>query len=356
MSDPTEIPEYIHANCKVCGTRVTPKAKNAGRRLKCPDCETPIQLPTIEQYMETRRQQALSEPRQPEPVEPYTLQEQVERVERTEATVSVFRELATVKREEAPPPPPYPFFSNVFEFPWKTPDAFIRWGMLAAGGTGTGLMLGVNHWLISEYGTAGMLGSAFFGLALITVTAWSLSFASSCMLAIIHDTSAGLDQVEGWPDGGVREWMVDMFTILYVFFVAGFVGLVIGKPIEFAIGVLSPQVFLVQGLVFPLALLGAYDSESVWFPWSPVVVRSVKIMPRDWLIFYGLSFALAGVGFGFLGACLYKSTWLFGFMLGPVLSSQMFIFSRLLGRIAWRIGETAPHEQDDTEDDDSIAN
>ena len=130
MSDLTDTPKFIHANCKVCGTRVTPKAKNAGRRLKCPDCETPIQLPTMEQYLETRRQQNQSEPRPPDLAEPYSMREKVERVE---ATVSVFRELAQIKREEAPEPPRHTFFSNVFEFPWKTPDALSRWGLLAGG-------------------------------------------------------------------------------------------------------------------------------------------------------------------------------------------------------------------------------
>lgn len=347
MSDPSDLPKFIHANCKVCGTRVTPKAKNAGRRLKCPDCETPIQLPTMEQYLETRRQQAQSEPRPPEPAEPYEMREKVERVE---ATVSVFRELAQIKREEAPDPPRYTFFSNVFEFPWKTPDALSRWGLLAGGFWLAGMIFAFNFWLGSALGMAGMLAAIFFAIALIAAAVWSMAYAASCSLAIVHDTSAGLDRVEGWPDGGVRDWMSDAATIVYIFFVSGFVGLIPGKLLEPALGMLSPQVFLIQGLVFPIVLLGAYDAESIWFPWSTVVVRSVKIIPRDWLIFYGLSLVLAAVGFGLLAACVYVSMWLFGFMLGPVLASQIFIGSRLLGRLAWRIGETALVDEEDDDE------
>lgn len=348
MSDPADIPKYIHANCKVCGTRVTPKAKNAGRRLKCPDCETPIQLPTMERYLEIRRQQKLSEVRQPEPVEPYEMRE---KVERAEATVSVFRQLAEVRQEEAPPLPQYTFFSNVFEFPSKTSDALVRWGLLTGGFWLAGMLFSLNYWLGEEHGVAGAMAGLFFAIALIAAAVWSLAYASSCSLAIIHNTSAGLDRVEGWPDGGVRDWMGDATTIVYLFFVSGFVGLIPGKLLEPVLGMLSPQVFLIQGLVFPIVLLGAYDAETILVPWSPVVVRSVKVIPRDWLVYYGLSLVLAAVGFGFLAACVTVSMWLFGFMLGPVLASQIFIGSRLLGRLAWRIGETALIDEEDDDDD-----
>lgn len=349
MSDPTDIPKYIHANCKVCGTRVTPKAKNAGRTLKCPDCETPIQLPTMEQYLEIRRAQALQEPRQPEPVEPYAMRE---KVERAEATISVFRELAKIKREEAPPPPASTFFSNVFEFPWKTPDALIRWGLLTAGFTITGVILALNLTLVDAYGTAGMVAVGFFMLAQICFAVWSLAYASSCTMSILHDTSAGFDRVEGWPDGGWRDWMSDLMAVGYIFLVSGFVSVIPARVLEPVIGFQSPLVLIIQSFVFPIALLCGLDAESIWLPWSGTVVRSLKIIPRDWLIFYGLTLLVVGVGDGFLLACLIgpDSYWLFGVMLGPVLASQCFIFARLLGRLAWRIGETALIDEDDDDD------
>ncbi|MBI1310703.1 hypothetical protein GC176_05295 [bacterium] len=353
VPESSDNPKYIHATCKVCGTRVTPKAKNAGRRLKCPDCESPIQLPTMEQFLAMRREQALREPRQPEPVEPYVLQEKFERadaLEHTEATVSVFRELARIKREEAPSPPASTFFSNVFEFPWKTSDALIRWGLLAAGFSLAGIILALNLWMRDEYGFAGMVGSGFFVLAQIAFAVWSMAYASSCLMSILHDTSAGLDRVEGWPDGGVFDWMSDLLAVGYLFLVSGFVSLIPAKALEPLIGFQSPLVLVVQAFVFPIALVGGLDAESIWLPWSGTVVRSLKTIPRDWLIFYGLTLVVAGVGNGFLLACLIKSYWLFGVMLGPVLASQCFIFARLIGRLAWRIGETAVPDDDDDDD------
>lgn len=347
MSDPSDIPKYIHANCKVCGTRVTPKAKNAGRRLKCPDCETPIQLPTIEQYLEIRRDQALSETRQPEPVEPYGMRE---KVERAEATVSVFRELAQVKREEAPPPPQYTFFSNVFEFPWKTTDALLRWALLAVGFSVSGLFLVVNLTLVETYGFAALVGVIFFVLFQIVITIWTAACAASVLMSILHDTAAGLDRVEGWPDGGWRDWMSDLMLVGYLFFVSGFVSLGPARLLQPVIGFQSPIVLAVHAALFPITLLAGFDAESIWLPWSRTIFRSLRIIPLDWLLFYALTLAVVGVGDGFLLACMIGSPWLFGFMLGPVLASQIFIGARLLGRLAWRIGETALIDDEDDDD------
>jgi hypothetical protein len=347
VSDPSDIPKFIHANCKVCGTRVTPKAKNAGRRLKCPDCDSPIQLPTMEQYLDTRRQQALSEPRPPEPVEPYAMREKVERVE---ATVSVFRELARIKQEEAPTPPQFTFFSNVFEFPWRTPDALGRWGLLAAGITLSGLFLVLNLTLIATYGFVALLGVIFFVLFQIVVTVWTAACAASLLMSILQDTAAGMDRVESWPDGGWRDWMSDLMLVGYLFFVSGFVSLGPARLLQPIIGFQSPIVLAVHAALFPITLLAGFDAESIWLPWSRTVFRSLRIIPRDWLLFYVLTLAVVGVGDGFLLACSIGSPWLFGFMLGPVLASQIFIGARLLGRLAWRIGETALIDEEDDDD------
>lgn len=349
VSDPTDIPKYIHANCRVCGTRVTPKAKNAGRRLKCPDCHTLIQLPTMEQYLEIRRLQQLKEPRQPDPAEPYTMREQVER---TEATVTVFRELARIRREEAPPPPASTFFSNVFDFPWKTADALIRWGLLAIGFTVSGLFLALNMELLAAYGFLGMLGVGFLLLAQIGITVWTCACAASLIMSILQDTAVGMDAVESWPDGGWRDWMTDLMTIGYLFLVSGFVSLLPARLLEPLIGFQSPLVLAVHTILFPVTLLCGLDAESLWLPWSDTVIRSLKKIPKDWLVFYGLTLLMAGVGGGFLLACLIKSYWLCGFMLGPVLASEVFIVARLLGRLAWRIGETALDDENDDEADD----
>jgi hypothetical protein len=347
VSDLSDIPKYIHANCQVCGTRVTPKATNAGRRLKCPDCETLIQLPTMEQFLEIRREQALSEPRQPEPAEPYAMRE---RVERAEATVSVFRELAQIKREEAPPPPQYTFFSNVFEFPWKTTDALSRWALVAAGFTVSGLFLVLNVTLVERYGFAALVGVIFFVLFQIVVTVWTAACAASLLMSILQDTAAGLDRIESWPDGGWRDWMSDLTMVGYLFFVSGFVSLAPARLLQPVIEFQSAIVLAIHAALFPVTLLAGFDAESIWLPWSKTILRSLRIIPRDWLLFYSLTLVLVGVGDGFLLACMIGSPWLFGFMLGPVLASQIFIGARLLGRLAWRIGETALIDEDDDDD------
>ena len=69
---------YIAAYCKVCNTRVTPKAKFAGRRIKCPDCFTSIQIPTLEEHRAQQEAAKLREPNQPEEQQPYALKVPIE--------------------------------------------------------------------------------------------------------------------------------------------------------------------------------------------------------------------------------------------------------------------------------------
>ena len=301
----------------------------------------------MEQFLEIGRQQALSEPRPPEPVEPYAMRE---KVERAEATVSVFRELARIKRDEAPTPPRHTFFSNVFEFPWRTTDALSRWALLAGGFTLSGIFLVWNITLIETYGFAALVGVIFFVLFQIVVTVWTAACAASVVMSILHDTAAGLDRVESWPDGGWRDWMSDLWLVGYLFFVSGFVSLGPARLLQPIIGFQSPLVLAVHAALFPITLLAGFDAESIWLPWSRTIFRSLRIIPREWLLFYALTLAVVGVGDGFLLACSIGSPWLFGFMLGPVLASQIFIGARLLGRLAWRIGETALIDEEDDDD------
>jgi len=63
VSDSTfKKPKYIAVVCGVCATRMTPPSKHAGRRVKCPDCETMCPIPTVEQLKERHRDEQLAEP------------------------------------------------------------------------------------------------------------------------------------------------------------------------------------------------------------------------------------------------------------------------------------------------------
>lgn len=342
----TDPPSYIAAYCKVCNTRVTPKAKFAGRRIKCPDCFSPIQLPTVEEYVAQKKQVKVGDVATPQEHSPYDLQAPVERTEpvRTEFAQKQSK-IRHVRKK--PKPPKWTFFSNVFEFPWSDTETLIRWAMMSGGLSITGVIAVLNYWLVTENGLMGMIPVVFLLLAQFGIGAWSMSYASSCGFSIIHDTSAGLNKVEGWPEGGVREWMIDMMTVVGVFFSSGFVSWLIASPIAQLTSHIGPPVLIIHLFLFPLALISALDADSIILPYSELTLRSIPRITWAWLLFYGL---LAGVWLTaavFLTPLLVFIPVLFGIAAGPVFGAGFMISARLLGRLAWLIGEDASRDEHD---------
>jgi hypothetical protein len=340
---------YIAAYCKVCNTRVTPKAKFAGRRIKCPDCFTSIQLPTLEEYRQKQKAAKLRAPAQPKEHGAYGLSEPIESPELPQT--HILDEHVKIRHvRERPKPPKRPFFSNVFQFPWTEQSTLARWGMIAGGLSINGVIAAFNLWLVEENGIAGAIPVLFLLLAQLSIATWSLSFASSCAFSIIQDTGAGLDKVEGWPEGGVREWMADFMAVVYVFFASGLVCYLIALPLQPLTGMVGLPVVIIHAFLFPPVLLAALDADSIFFPYSEMTLRSFKRIPLKWMqmsvLIFGVWLAVAGA----LTSILVYSPMIAGAASGPFVAAGIFISARLIGRQACLIGEDASRE-DEVDDD-----
>jgi hypothetical protein len=341
---------YIAAYCKVCNTRVTPKAKFAGRRIKCPDCFTSIQIPTLEEHRAQQEAAKLREPRQPEKHEPYSLNAPTEAPELP--PVRIFEEQAKIRNvRQRPKPPKRPFLSNVFQFPWSDGGTLARWGMISGGLSLAGLFAALILMLVSKGGLGGAIPGLFLVTAQMVVLTWTLSYTSSCAFTIIQDTSAGLNKVEGWPEGGVREWIADLMIVVYVFFASGFVSYLIAYPFQPITGMIGPPTLIIHGILFPPAILSALDANSILLPYSEMTLRSLGRIPGKWLQMLGLSFCVWLAAAGLLTPMMLFSPVLAGFAVGPIITTAIFISARLIGRQAWLIGEDAS-KVDPVDDDD----
>ena len=341
---------YIAAYCKVCNTRVTPKAKFAGRRIKCPDCHTSIQLPTLEAYRQKQEEARLREPNQPADHEPYKLTAPIESPELP--PVRVFEEQAKIRNvQKRPEPPKRPFLSNVFEFPWSDPGTLVRWGMISGGLCATGLFASLILMLVDKAGLPGAIPGLFLVTAQMVVATWTLSYTASCAFTIIQDTSAGFNKVEGWPEGGVREWLADLTAVMYVFFASGFVSYLIAYPVQSVTGIIGLPVLIIQCFLFPPVLISALDSDSILVPYSEMTLRSIARIPLKWLQMLTLIFGVWTAVAGMLTPALIYAPLLAGIMSGPILAAAIFISARLIGRQAWLIGEDAS-KVDPIDDDD----
>lgn len=341
---------YIAAYCKVCNTRVTPKAKFAGRRIKCPDCFTSIQIPTLEEHSAQQQAAKLRDPAQPKEHEPYSLNAPIEAPELP--PVRIFDEQAKIRHVRIrPKPPKRPFLSNVFQFPWSDPGTLARWGMISGGLAINGAIMAINFWLASEAGLIGAIPGLFLTVAQMAVATWSLSYTSSCAFTIIQDTGAGLDKVEGWPEGGVGEWMMDLMTAVYVFVASGFVSLMIAYPLQPVFGMIAPTTLIIHGFLFPPAILSALDAESIILPYSEMTLRSLVRIPLAWLRMLALYFCIWLAAGAILIPLFMLNPVVAGIASGPVIASGIFISARLIGRQAWLIGEDAA-KVDPIDDDD----
>lgn len=384
------LPQILKAKCSECGTVLTAPAQMAGQTLSCPACladvplpggepDVPIDLGTSNDSASARPmedvgtteddevsdsiplakgQPSVSHQRdvvdEEEPIETIPLSKAVNAPrdhvpmiggtyglgqvhDRPVVKIEVFEAIARVKREKAQPPPKSLFFSNVFEFPWRTGEAFSRWLFIALGISFGAALAALCVSIVREVGAGGWLLAGFFVIAMAAVELWSLCYASACANVILQETAAGNDVIEGWPDGGVRELVFEFMPMVYIYSVSGFVALIVAMPMELMLGYLSPQLFALQVFTFPVTWLCALDSHSIWLPFSPGVIRTLRTVPRTWWQFWGLSSLLFAAACLALFATSYIHFWMTAIIAGPVLASVFLIYPRLLGRVVWQV-------------------
>lgn len=223
---------------------------------------------------------------------------------------------------------------------------------MISGGLGvTGLFASLILLLVHEGGLIGAIPGLFLVTAQMVVATWSLSYAASCAFAIIQDTGAGLNKVEGWPEDGVREWLADLMAVIYVFFASGLVSYLIAYPLQPVTGMIGPPVLMIHGILFPPALLSALDADSILFPYSEMTLRSLLRIPLEWLKLLSLIFCVCLLAGGIVSVLIIYLPMLAGVIAGPVSATAIFVCARLIGRQAWLIGEDATRA-DPTDDDD----
>jgi hypothetical protein len=181
-------------------------------------------------------------------------------------------------------------------------------------------------------------------VAATVVAIFTFAYAAHCYLVVAQTTAAGLDRVD-WPDEPVYDWL---YEALYV---GGLVMLWLAPA-----GILSRALrrdllphdgalrFLLLGwpglwLLFPIGLLSSLAASSRWVPLSPrVLSRLLRVLPST-LLFY-LSTAVL---FGAAAFCAYAGVFTAAWHVLPVAavggSAVLLIHARLLGRLAWVMGQ-----------------
>jgi hypothetical protein len=90
--------------------------------------------------------------------------------------------------------------------------------------------------------------------------------------------------------------------------------------------------------LYPISLMSALEANSIWVPLTKQVIKSLFVVGWAWIVFYLLVSLLAAVlllaanyGVGYLGF----AGWI---LLGFLIPTEILIYARLMGRLAWKIG------------------
>jgi hypothetical protein len=315
--------------CPTCQARLHPRRSNAGKRARCPDCDTIFVIPP---------------PPAPEKSKPlpspgtYAVGEEPKRVETEFRYLTVDR--ANEPEEEPPAPPDQGWFvRGVFTFPWW-PGAWARWTILTMLLLPAVALSALVAWLLSGDFRYAMMARLLI-LPLIWFWVWALSYAAACFVTIVQDTGSGNDEVAGWPEG---DWRERVGTMLYVGLHFAF-SVAAAAALSWPIGMLTAPVWgalatAVGGhLFFPLFLLSSMEAASIFTPYSPVMFGSLLKAPGSWLIVFLESLLLVGLALFLVGLGLYWLPFAIVPVVPPVLATLIFIEARLYGRLAWHIGQ-----------------
>jgi hypothetical protein len=237
-------------------------------------------------------------------------------------------------QDPLPEPPTLCFFSGIFSFPFYLRSLGV-WMLTGFGLTAFALGIMVCNWTLAVGLTMAFWS---FIMPVIWIGYLAVSFTSAMWLKIVQVTAAGYDIVDDWRAGDWREWP---WAMVYP------VGMLVPSLlIGWGVYATSEMARLPFGLaagffVYPILLLSAMETGSPLNPVSMPVLRSLGMVWWAWLIVYietAVMVAALGV---FVYYAFQEHPWVTIMLAVPMLAAGLMIYARLLGRLAWYIGQKA---------------
>jgi hypothetical protein len=239
-----------------------------------------------------------------------------------------------------PPPIRRPFLQGVFSFPLYR-GVWLRCVVLSVlllpvlFSVGPALMIATG--LISKDADADVLytGVVLLAVGCVGTLMWTAVMSITC-LTILHETAAGNDQMEDWPElSWFVDWIGECFYIVNSLLLSVAPGGVIGWALNHDLPpswLAAPVSLLV---LLPIVLLSMLETGSPLNPISPAVWWSFWGAWWAWGLFYFETVAAAGA----LGGLAWAGVQFMGpfvLLAAPLLLvPALFIYFRLLGRLAW---------------------
>jgi hypothetical protein len=241
--------------------------------------------------------------------------------------------------EPLPEPPRLPFFTGVFEFPFYL-RSLAAWAMVSIGLTISALGIVLCIYLTDRVGAVAV---RCFGVPVLLITTFSLSYAAACFMEVVEVTSHGYDKVVDWPAGLWREWFWTFLSIGWAWGLAAAAGGVVGKLTGLGV---APGLLAGVYLLFPIFFVSSLEAGSAMVLIAWAILRGFKSVWWAWGLFY-------------LETAVLMAAWLVPTVLAlqhlhqpfltvliamPALAAGILIYARLLGRLLWCYGEYVREE------------
>ena len=358
--------------CQICGTRLDVNDSLIGKKVKCPDCHSPIavrtpspdkrrapfhtsesnaddddfglgNLPATEslpsQYSSIASDlvaKAESEVIQNAPVASTVVRDPV-----LDSMQRAKESLDEADEQERPTLPNAPLFTGVIKF-LLDPITIARLLVLSVV---CFIVLGAAQAAIetADEGPQSQFMSVLWRMFAIPTAAMFLANLSVSLLGILQDTANGKDKIESWPDINFLDWLGDAFYVFSAMFVAVFPACaaaklldLVGAPAGMFWFVTIIGIALGVTVVFPFVLVSMLESGSPLSIVSTPIRRSLRLASGSWIVFTVLSAVLVGAALG-VGAArgFWPNSTIMNFLFAFLLIVVFALYFRLLGRLTW---------------------
>jgi DNA-directed RNA polymerase subunit RPC12/RpoP len=350
-------PKSVTLKCRRCDTVMHPMANLFGQPVRCPDCGTvnivpPPPRPVVRQSVLAHDsltpqldpdahpgERPLILPPSPGMLHDDRFEDEYRRAkEKSERTGKPME----IDHRGRPVMPRWPLVSGVLPF-LISRGVPVIWLLISMG-------FAAAAWaLLTGIATANSESGAFTGVPLIgggsAILMITTAAAYSCLLQIIMETSEGNRTVYHWP--GFTDWLASLLWFGVAVPFSALPGWAIGQIPGVGNDPHLPAVITAGSILIllPIIMLSQLDINSPAGLLSGRILASLARCPFSWMFFYVEIAALAAIcgGSTYFVATKYPNAVLWLVLLYV---AALLLFARLMGRLAWRLAEAMPIEEE----------
>ncbi len=365
------------AACMLCGSRIDLNDSLIGKKVKCPDCHSPIEV--REPPPDKRRAPFHAEPTSNEdddfnfadghdtpPVaspyhsiandlmasaesevaasnakSPAHVAPQVRRDPALDALKRAEESADEIAEQDREPLPSSPFTTRVLKF-LVDPLTIARLLVLAFA-LFIELAAVQSAIVEAEGGAIAQFISVIARMVAVVVGLVFIVNLSVSLLGILSDTANGQDNIESWPDVNFLDWIGESLYVFSALFLAVLPGCAIAQASNI-VGLPSAVFWLLavtgSGIgitcLFPFILISMLEAASPVMPFSQPINQSLRLARGSWIVFTLLAGCVVTAGVALCAVRLLVPDYaILNFIVAVLLIVVIAVYFRLLGRLTW---------------------